>query len=382
MAKGVIYIHRNGLAMYAPPLSTLVKYTFPQDVIRDLDVLNEESLYKGIQSLLTANKILQDTTFIAILANDTLFVKVFLNAPKTPMPPKVQQPTQPGTPPASTPQPAHTPEELKKFHQEQETQIQQFIERVPFENTSHKIITSATDRQVVVANKALYMSFKNVFQRLGYVIEAVVPALIFAKTVPMNTEFGPETAAAMLSHPDLIRQNDLSYVPLIQQPIVIGGKPGDPPPPKSRQYILIGVFIALFVFMIGLYYYMYIAPGSTKKAPPSTKKKAVTAKPSATISPVASNSADLSDLTIQIRASGTASSYSARLRTELINLGVSTITTGTSSVNSSSTLVVFSRDVPTATREAILTLVQNLTPRVTTQESTSGIKSVTVTFAR
>ncbi len=187
MAKGIIYIHRNGLAIFAPPHPTLIKFTFPQDTIRDLDVLSEESLFKGIQSLFATNKIAPETTFIAVLANDTLFVKLFPNAAKPITPTKTQGSTRQSTQPVSQPQVhANTTVELKKFHQEQEAQIQQFIERVPFESTSHKIIPTPTDRQVVVANKALYMAFKNVFQRLGYTIEAVVPALAFTKTVPMN----------------------------------------------------------------------------------------------------------------------------------------------------------------------------------------------------
>ena len=385
MARGILFLSKTDIELYVPTLPQVVKIPFTSELVKDLEVVSDEKIQAALQGTFATNKIVPPNSFLVLLADSTLFMREFPKAvPAIP----VQNPSASPTAPVAPAVPQMKAADLVhegEFIKEQDLHIQSFIDKVPFENVSSKIITTETARKVIATNKDLYMVFKNALSKMGNTVEAVVPAIVLQKVVNVTSGITPDTARSVLMQSDLIKQNDLLSEGSAVKHTVVDSKTGKEKPTNTRAYILIGVFGLLFLFMIILYYMMYMRPKPVRKkavkTPAVSTVKPTEAKEIDTKSPVSASAsaATLSALTVRINAP-TSSTQSGRLRTQLMQAGVKTISVIPSTTQATRTLVIFSSDIPDAARTTIMFQVTEVIPTATSQESNQGNSTVVITL--
>ena len=150
---GIILLQRSGFQLYSPYFSSLLEFRFVPEIIRDLDVINEDLLDNLIKLFITNNKI-PPSNLMIIVADNAAFIKDF-----TPPTPPANQPP--------TPLPPNGGEELQ-------IETEKFIEHVPFENVASKTFPWNNGLRAFAANKDLYEAIKNSFEKNGFTVELVL----------------------------------------------------------------------------------------------------------------------------------------------------------------------------------------------------------------
>lgn len=382
MNRGVIYINRVGLTVFTPILPRLLSIPFPADGVKDLDVISEEKLHVVLETAFMSSKIVSPHSFLLLLSDDTLFMRDFPSS--VPVIPHENKPV--GTPAQVQNQPAAKAADIvnqKNFLHEQDLAIQAFIDRVPFDLVSSKIITTDASRRVIVANKDLFVSIKNFLTKKGMSVEGVAPLIVFQKLLNVAAGFSPDMARSVQGHSDIIRQNDLLSDSTGFKHTVVDAKTGKERPTNIRAMILIGVFALLFLFMILLYYFLYIKPQPEEKVPKKVKKVIPTSKVSpAPTTSTSSFSAELSQINVKIQTSASTASQSGRLRALLTPLGITKITTSTSASTPARTLVLFSPGISQIIKEQIFAEVKSISEAASSQDSGTEPNTVSVIIGR
>lgn len=138
----ILYLKRNSLELYKNGEKT-ADVTYPENCVNFLEIANPMLFGSFLLRVLPP----QGQNIIIVLSADMVFQKVF---------------------------PRKTPAE-------EETEIQNFIEKIPFDLTKIEIKKIANDRQlaIVAITKNLYQPVKDILVKAGFTVDAVVPASIF-----------------------------------------------------------------------------------------------------------------------------------------------------------------------------------------------------------
>lgn len=234
----VLYLDRAGFMLYQDVFQNVLQFIFPEDAVRDLEVLNKEQLIGLIEAFIEINKILP-SVIIIVLADSVVF----------------QGQIEPLTRQADTRTEAiKTYSLLNKEYQVKE--VQAFLENVPFEDILAKLIKIEQKTVLVAANKELVATVVAPFQRRGCVVETISPSLICERIIDFTSGLSPQTAQLVLQRLDLIKlgnmlvsQQQTTYES--QSPETNQDKKEKPT--NVRLYIL----IAIFVILLGLLAVVY-----------------------------------------------------------------------------------------------------------------------------
>lgn len=144
--RAIIYLDRNSFNFYFEGYPNILKLDLPLDVVKDQEILNKEKLDSLIKEFIKTNKI-QRCNLIIILSKNILFIK---NLTKT-------------------------------NEKELITEIDDYIEIVPFEKTTAKTFKIEKNYITVAVNYDLVEFIKIVFEQLGFIVYCAVPDFIFEK---------------------------------------------------------------------------------------------------------------------------------------------------------------------------------------------------------
>lgn len=172
--KSVIFIDQDKINYYDRSLPAVLTFPFTKELISDLEVVNSAALHLQIKSFVDNNKI-TPSQMMVVLSPNVYFEKEF--------------------------------PETAEFHQDSE--LQKFIDTIPFENISTKIYKLAAGSRLLATNSDLYQNIKTAFENVGFIIEAVVPVFILGKDITIVNNLDTREAGTMLERFDLAKQNSL-----------------------------------------------------------------------------------------------------------------------------------------------------------------------------
>ncbi len=346
--KSVIYLDRDTLFYYGGNVHTVLSLPFAPSAVKDMEVIDENEIEKQITTFIQANKIEPTESFI-IFSHRSCFSKAI---------------------PANT-----TPENLDK-------EKKQFLEFVPFDHIVHKIIKTAKGSVIVAANKELANVIKHIFQKHGYLIQAISTLFTIYPDNPVSS-INVQIAQNILRSFNRFREDDLlnadepaaSEETVFEQEFAAEDKKNN-----YRLYFMLGFFI----ISIGILGYMLnnrrISSSSRAQTPLSPTRAIprqgspspqLTPTEAATPTPTVS-SVSKDQLTIRILNGSGLSGQADEIKNSLVEAGFEAdkITTGNApSEQSTNTRIVFKPRVSSSVREEISDALSEFTTNISAIEN-------------
>lgn len=227
----VVYLDTNKAFFYIGTTGAVITLDFPPDVISDLDLVDGEKLEHLIDTFVKANNIGGEKFETHIVFS-----------------------------PSSTFDKDFTEESFKK----DDTQLQKFIDIVPFEEVLSKIYKLGKKTKVVGINKSLYEIVKQALGKNNFSVSLVLPYSVLQEIYP---ELANSVNLAFIAGKiDSLKQYSLSGPEVDLQKDK--EKTVKSKTQNKRVYLLIGVFAILFIILIALVI-------STLSSKPTSKNEAI-----------------------------------------------------------------------------------------------------------
>src|SRR5258706_1530217 len=146
---GILYIDANKATFYNSVAKSMLQFTFSPEAYKDMDIVNKENLVGEINTFILGNKILPGNLML-LLGPSAIFEKDFAEPPSEKM----------------------------------DKEIQTFIDYVPFQNISSKIIKLPTKVKVIVANKDFCEEVFATFTKQNFSTAGAVPLSVVQEIMP------------------------------------------------------------------------------------------------------------------------------------------------------------------------------------------------------
>lgn len=345
----LLFVDRQRLT-YFGALSQPVILDLPGAVVRDLEVLDEDGFAVLFKNFVLKNKI-STSQLVVVLAENVYFTKDILELDPT------------------------------KLTQAKD----EYLKSVPFQNITSKSFKLAKGERVVAFNHALFEMLYHAVNPLGFTIASVIPQLVISK-ISKNTLVDQAIANLILSKAEFFKDDNL-----------ISGHEYERPETEeivaTRQYNtgLLGLFGLLMALTIGLiiYYFLVLTPQANKKAssrPSDAKKVTMKITPSPTQKTLEvkestpAGSLATTAVSIQVINASGVSGLAARIKQQLVKAGFTNVGTDSAETRSNQkTLIVFSPNVAQSVREAVVAIVAQVLPDITTQENNDSQADIIIT---
>lgn len=238
----VCYIDTNKILFYLGTTGSIIQLEFPPDVLSYLDLLHEAKFEQLLDSFLEQNQ-LTGGGVILVFATTATFEKDF-------------EETQAG---------------------KEDTEIQKFIDIVPFEDVFSKTYKLNKKIKAVAVNNRVYESIKTVLEKRNFLIHSVIPISVLQETFPelaQNIDLGFISSKA-----DSIKQFSIISGSVTNNSLTVEKKP-ESKEKNKRAYVLGGVFGALLIILIIIIVVNLLQPPAEKPSgvigtPPPTAPKPV-----------------------------------------------------------------------------------------------------------
>lgn len=214
--KGVLLLRRDGFDFYEDRQERILSFPFSTAVVNSLEIINLEEFKNQIKAFIEVNKFLPADLMI-ILSADVLFEKDI----------QTQDPNV----------------------QSQETQ--NFLDIIPFESISTKLLPTKLGIRVIAVNKNFIDTLRTSLKELGFSIEGIVPYETvegFEGTYSLNNEISKFIIKQFdsLKNASFEFENERKPIP---QPESHTGKSNKN---RLRFYAMLGVFGVLLLILISL----------------------------------------------------------------------------------------------------------------------------------
>ncbi len=239
---GIIFLDRNHLEFYEATLSSVLRLPFPDTVVKDLEVINEENFSALITSFIQANKI-APADITMVLSPNMFFDKDF----------PVGQP---------------------------DADIQKFIDNVPFEEIASARLPLAKGLKVVTTNKRFYKIVSQAFEKLGSKCLFILPASVFGVVIQ---SLDSKTISLISQKHESVKQFNLfSEAPV---PSTIDDPDADAPVKEEtskksnkRTILLVAVFVVLLIVLVVVYISSTHNAKPIRRVVPQTTPSSTTSK--------------------------------------------------------------------------------------------------------
>ena len=362
--SGILFISRSQLSVYVEGMTSVAVLPFPPEVVRDLDVINEEVLYKQIAALVTQHQI-PTANFSAVLANQTLFSRQVT-----------------ATDPAQ-----------KKVDEEK------YLSTIPFDSPAVSHVTMGQNVYVVVANKGLFEPIDRAFEKVGSDLILALPEFLFPKDLNLPQGLSMQSAEILLK-----KVHDFKEFNFIHKEVttdengasqeesnkklrlqVTGGK-------SNKKLVIGGVLFMVFgVILAGV---LFIQQSQPLPVPPSVgESTAPTAIPVTVQSNEASGSGEslpaspsgdvqgVTSPTILINYQQGSEERAEAIRLRLRNLNFSPAFLRETAITASVTHVAYDSNLSQAMVELITSQVQELEDDVRAIKTTTSGSDIVITLA-
>lgn len=215
--KGVLLLRRDGFDFYEDQEERISSFPFSTVVVNSLEIINPQEFRSQIKAFIEVNKFLPADLMI-ILSPDVLFEK------------DIQ---------------AQDPNILS-----QETQ--NFLDIIPFESISTKILPTKAGIRVIAVNKNLIDTLSSSLKELGFLIGGMVPYEVverFEGTYSLNKEISKFIIKQLdsLKNASFEFENERKPIPQTESHT---GKSTETS--RLRFYVMLGVFGVLLLILIFL----------------------------------------------------------------------------------------------------------------------------------
>ncbi len=241
----IIYIDKSRFDYYSLGSPTALSLIFPLDTVKDLEIINPPSLNTQIKSFMDQNKI-TPTPLIIILSENIIFSEDFPQG-------QVEQ---------------------------QKTEIQKFLDTIPFEKVNSKVFKLEKGTKVVATNQEYYDTIQKAFEKLGSITLAVIPALVLGN---INTQNGLDTPTlqSIIEKFELFKQYSL----LIPQNSSGKNQEGKTSSLLSPKNLRLTILLALFLILILILFALVFLTLLKKPQPPKPSVVSPTLSPVQTLNP-------------------------------------------------------------------------------------------------
>lgn len=373
----ILYLLRDKFQFYSPFLSGILEFKFVPEIISDLDVINKELLENVLSMFITTNKI-TPSNIVIVLADNVSFIKDISSMNNQPQ---------------QNPQQQQNPQEVLQNEENR------FLDHIPFEFVVSKTFPMQTGIRVYAVNQELFTSLKNVFTKQKFVVESVLPGIVFGNNFSSRLVLDQEMIGYFLQNVDSLKQFDLLRAEVHKhveekkveknnnevsiETVFDLSESEQPKTDKKRLVMLSGVFGVLIIILIAVYFMSNQQPSQTMKSRAATPSSTIVAPPNAVSTPASTiisvspalsqamtNSAvDIRSLTVQIVNASASDQSGVTLRNQLAPYGFKTIEVQRqTNVGLSGVMIAFSSTVSQNNRNLIVNEARKLTANVNVQE--------------
>lgn len=388
----LVYLERTGVTIYSPTLSDVAKFSFPETMVHDLEIINLKDLNTEVGSFLTQLALpVGDVNLI--VAQSCYFAQEI--TPK----PVVSKTEQEVTTTASAPDkvkanPAKSPNNQAL----EEAQRQDFIKAIPFADVFSSITTVNKHRYIIALNREFYDPIVKVLEVHHLKVIRIIPDL----AVPEISQEGLSHAigASVLN---TVSKNTESNLIMAAPNLEIGNLQVAPAKgsPERKRIIAMGVGFGVLILIFVILFYRMYSENQADKAKIAAAKLAkqeqmasasaqlalkLTPSPVAKLpdAPVASDPAQLASQAAQLKVvilNGSGQSGQAAIvQAKLSSLGFNQTETGNApTVSSGNTMVVLKPTVPQPIRQLLMSTLADFGLKPLTTESSELLEDIRIT---
>lgn len=346
----ILWLVKNGFYLYIAGAQSIISLGFPDNIIKYLDVVDENKLQELIASFIEHYKLPQLSIYM-IIGSDALIEKDI---------------------PLKAENNSIDPEKV-------------IMDSMPFENIYSKIVVENNTKKIIAFNADLYLALNRSFQKFGSNIVCVTPYYVTGQK-----SFSSDKILAIMNNLTLIKQESI-----VSNTIFSGDQENNQAnntnPKKPKNYTLVyslPIFGILLIILTILVIKQMTAPPAAKPTnillPTITELSptlnTIPASPSAS----ASLSAVLKDkLKIKIYVSPDQKDKINLVKQELIKSGYLHIEINdNNSTNSSKNFILVKSSIPNLTRDELTKIVSNFYPLISVQENNTIVEDIAISIIK
>ncbi len=388
----LVYLERTGVTIYSPTLSDVAKFSFPEAMVRDLEIIDLKSLNTELANFLTQLALpVGDASLI--VAQSCYFTQEIVSEPA------VSKAEQEMITHASVPnQIEANPVKSPSNQALEEAQRQDFVKAIPFADVFSSVITVNKHRYIIALNREFYDPIVKVLDAHHLKVIRIVPDLVAPEISQegLNYTIGASilTAVSKNTESNLITATPSLEIANLQV------APAKGSPERKRIIAMGGGFCVLILIFVVLFYRMHAENQADKAKRAAAKlakqeqmasasaQLALTLTPSPvaqlTATPTASDPAQLASAAGQLKVvilngSGQAG-QAAIVQSKLSSLGFTQTETGNAAtVSSGNTLVVLKPSVPQPIRQLLMSTLADFGLKPLTTESSELLEDIRIT---
>lgn len=218
--SAILFLDRDRFDLYVNGMDHVFSFPFSETTINSMDVVNTSILETQIGAFVEQNNI-RLANIMIILSPNLIFEKDIEVA------------------------------EVEK----RDIEMEKFQETVPFERLYTLSFPLLQGTRILAVNKALCDSIKNSFEKLGFLVDSIVPYVALGPDANNITALDPQTSQQIIKRWDSLGHNGFSIEKNIVTPASNPSEEHAPGTAKNlniRLYIMIGAFIFLLLILFFL----------------------------------------------------------------------------------------------------------------------------------
>lgn len=380
----LLLLQRSQLSLFRSSSASITNLAFPPTIVQDLEVKDEAQFITLLKSFVQAQKI--NLGEVVILLDKSVYFTQSVVEKEKVVEDKASQVENNKT--------VDTPNEIQKPRTtatDIDDQRILFVQSMPFTNVFSTVVTTGKVKTIIALNRELYEPIVKVCTDAKLNVTHIYPIQVVAELFS-SKGFTTESAAQLLIDRDKFKIHNFLQSAKKDEEMITTVMPTEKKD-KKRVLALIIIFVILLGTLAGLLWWTNNNT-TQKKAPsvepPDTSQVEVTQQP--TPSPVATQapqnleqlliSTESASLAIEIiNASGNALKAQT-LRTQLTDVGFTSVSVGqTSALQQGATVVSVQSTVPTTLKEALLQQLQSWEYTVSFEESSDQSQPIIITLS-
>lgn len=241
--KAIVFIQKDRLEYFDEIQSRIFQFVFQPSIVQDLEIVDIDQLNTQLKSFIETNK-LTVSNILFVVAEAIIFEKTFQVVPNV----------------------------------NKDLEIQKFLENIPFEHVSYKVIDSQKDYKVLAINKELSDVFKLTFESLGFKVLSIIPQSALAEAYRNSQNLNSDIVKYILSHFDPLQKQGFIQEEIKLQAQTTAGEEviadkqlqtpiNQKPINKYRLPILLSVFIITAGILSFVVYVQYTQKSKASPVP-------------------------------------------------------------------------------------------------------------------
>lgn len=211
---GIIYLQRNGLQVYEESIGKIVTFPFPQEVVRDVEIINKDALIQQIGAFIQENH-LTPANVVIILAENIFLTKDFI-------------PPQTGT-----------NDIVKK----------QFLDTLPFEEVVSLQLSLDNNGEKIIGTNARFIEvIQSAFTLQGFSIVTVSPAYVLGAT--LQNGLTAENIEQINKNISLLKQYALVTIAAPISMTTVKEEKKEPRNNRLIAFIIVFLILLLILFVV------------------------------------------------------------------------------------------------------------------------------------